>query len=73
MTDKAAKQRMTRHRAEMKALGFKTVSTHLPVEDLDFLDREKKIRGFATRGHTMASLLAEQRDLRQLKEDRATS
>ena len=60
----AARERMSRHRDEMKELGFKHVSTHLPVDDLTFLDREKKIRGLATRGHTMSSLLAELRDLR---------
>ena len=69
----AARERMSRHRDEMKELGFKHVSTHLPVDDLTFLDREKKIRGLATRGHTMSSLLAELRDLRQFKEERATS
>lgn len=61
----SAKARMVRHRNEMKELGFKHVSTHLPADDLSFLDREKKIRGLATRGHTMSSLLAELRDLRQ--------
>ena len=69
----AARERMSRHRDEMKELGFKHVSTHLPVDDLTFLDREKKIRGLATRGHTMSSLLAELRDLRQFKEEQATS
>ena len=69
----AAMERMSRHRDEMKELGFKHVSTHLPVDDLTFLDREKKIRGLATRGHTMSSLLAELRDLRQFKEEQATS
>ena len=72
MTDIKAKARMSRHRDEMKELGFKHVSTHLPMDDLTFLDREKKIRGLATRGHTMSSLLAELRDLRQLQEERAT-
>jgi len=71
--DHGARARMSRHRDEMKELGFKHVSTHLPVDDLTFLDREKKIRGLATRGHTMSSLLAELRDLRQLQEERATS
>ena len=71
--DLGAKGRMSRHREEMKELGFKPVSTHLPIDDLSFLDREKKIRGLATRGHTMSSLLAELRDLRQFKEERATS
>ena len=71
--DLGAKDRMSRHRDEMKELGFKHVSTHLPLDDLSFLDREKKIRGLATRGHTMSSLLAELRDLRQFKEERATS
>jgi len=71
--DLGAKARMSRHRDEMKELGFKHVSTHLPLDDLTFLDREKKIRGLATRGHTMSSLLAELRDLRQLQEERATS
>ena len=71
--DGGAKARMSRHRDEMKELGFKHVSTHLPMDDLTFLDREKKIRGLATRGHTMSSLLAELRDLRQFKEERATS
>lgn len=69
----SAKARMSRHRDEMKELGFKHVSTHLPMDDLTFLDREKKIRGLATRGHTMSSLLAELKDLRQYKEERATS
>ena len=69
----AARERMKSHRDEMKELGFKHVSTHLPMDDLTFLDREKKIRGLATRGHTMSSLLAELRDLRQYKEERATS
>ncbi len=73
MTDTNAKARMSRHRDEMKELGFKHVSTHLPMDDLTFLDREKKIRGLATRGHTMSSLLVELRDLRQLQEERATS
>ena len=73
MTDTNAKVRMSRHRDEMKELGFKHVSTHLPMEDLTFLDREKKIRGLATRGHTMSSLIAELQDLRQLQEERATS
>ena len=50
--DLGAKARMSRHRDEMKELGFKHVSTHLPLDDLTFLDREKKIRGLATRGHT---------------------
>lgn len=71
--DRGARARMSRHREEMKELGFKHVSTHLPLDDLTFLDREKKIRGLATRGHTMSSLLAELRDLRQYKEERATS
>ena len=71
--DSGAKARMSRHRDEMKELGFKHVSTHMPLDDLTFLDREKKIRGLATRGHTMSSLLAELRDLRQLQEERATS
>ena len=71
--DLGAKARMSRNRDEMKELGFKHVSTHLPMDDLTFLDREKKIRGLATRGHTMSSLLAELRDLRQFKEERATS
>ena len=69
----SARERMSRHRDEMKELGFKHVSTHLPLDDLTFLDREKKIRGLATRGHTMSSLLAELRDLRKYKEERATS
>ena len=69
----AARERMRSHRDEMKELGFKHVSTHLPMDDLTFLDREKKIRGLATRGHTMSSLLAELRDLRQFKEEQATS
>ena len=41
--DLGAKARMSRHRDEMKELGFKHVSTHLPMDDLTFLDREKKI------------------------------
>ena len=71
--DLGAKARMSRHRHEIKELGFKHVSTHLPMDDLTFLDREKKIRGLATRGLTVSSLLAELRDLRQFKEERATS
>ena len=57
--DGQAVHRMTRHRKRYAEIGFRQVATHLPEEIIDFIDRQRLLRGLSSRGHVLAALIAE--------------
>lgn len=73
MPDIAANNRMKLHRADMRERGFKQMSTHVPSDLVELIDRERKERGYASRGHTLAAILREWQESHPTEESAATS
>jgi len=73
MSDIEANKRMKQHRADMRERGFKQMSTHVPSDLVELIDRERKERGYASRGHTLAAILREWQESHQSQEQIATS
>ena len=73
MADPSAKTRMARHRAEMKARGFKSVTAFLPTDTVAFIEAERKTRRLSAKGDVIAALVAEVQQHRKLKEEGAVN
>ena len=72
MSDPAAKARMTKHRAEMKELGYKPLNTHVPGDLAEFIEQERKRKRLLSKGDAVAALITELQQLRQQREGMAT-
>ena len=72
MADSSAKKRMSRHRAEMKELGYKSLNTHVPGDLADFIERERKQQRLLSKGDAVAALMKELQEYRQQEEGHRT-
>ena len=72
MTETTAKARMAQHRADMKARGFKSITTFLPPDASAFIERERKLKRLPAKGDAIAALVAEVQQFRKLKEEGLT-
>lgn len=73
MADNDAKQRMSRHRAEMKELGYKALNTHVPGDLAEFIETERKQQRLLSKGDAVAALIKELQAYRQQEEGLAAS
>jgi len=72
MADKKARARMNEHRADMRKRGLVQTSTHIPKDIVDFIDEEKKSRGLASKGYTIAAIVRDYCELKKKEEEMAT-
>ena len=68
MSDSAA-TRMNKHRAEMKARGFKSLNTHVPQDVARFIEDERRRRRVMSKGDALAAMVAELQTYRQREEE----
>ena len=66
-------ERVRRHRARKADDGYRQVTTTIPDEIIEFLDKQRRVRGLSSRGHVLAALVRETETFQQFKEEKATS
>lgn len=68
-----AAARMTKHRADMKARGFKPLNTHVPEPVARFIEEERQRRRVMSKGDALAAMVAELQAYRERKQEERPS